>query len=196
MILDDYIEAKRRNGDEVDLPEETTKEPLADDDEEKKSILVKIHLGWIVFDSFMPVLLLMLDLSYGDFGNFSHTINMLSSFDCFLTVVIFHSVWCSVTSTMVDKSGKEPYDFLLCTCCKNFMAPIFHLIFMTVMALPLAYAIRTDSFTPWALLPAKIELFSYMIRTIVVTFAGLFYSSGCILKTDDSKKVAVVDDSN
>ena len=28
MILDDYIEAKRRNGEEVNLPTETAKEPL------------------------------------------------------------------------------------------------------------------------------------------------------------------------
>ena len=59
--------------------------------------MVKAHLGWIIFDVVMSILILLSDLLYGDHDpNIVKTIELLRKWDNFLTVSIFQGVFTSV----------------------------------------------------------------------------------------------------
>ena len=59
--------------------------------------LVKAHLGWIIFDVFMSIVILLSDLLYGDYNpNVVKTTELLRKWDNFLTVAIFQGVFNSV----------------------------------------------------------------------------------------------------
>ena len=193
LILDEFIKTKKSKGQEVDLEAiETNKlienRPPRRPDE--RTCLANTHLTWIIMDTFMCVVLLITDLMYGDFkANFRHTVKLLNSMDNFLTIVIFHAVWNSICLCLVWDRHKKPYDFLLCYCCHNWIASFFHLAFMLLGGIPLAYGCRQGLFCPWTSTPALIELYSYVIRTVVVTLAGLVCARTCILKEPVPKKV-------
>ena len=89
-------------------------------------LLVRVHLGWIIFDCVMSIVILLTDLLYGDYkANFIKTVSLLRNFNNFLTVVIFLGVWNGITLCFTWKSGNEPYDFLICACCKNVIGAFF-----------------------------------------------------------------------
>ena len=88
---------------------------------------------------------------YGDYkANFIKTVELLRNFNNFLTVVIFLGVWNGITLCFTWKSGNEPYDFLICSCCKNVIGAFFQLVYMALFAIPFLYGIKEDFFCPWS----------------------------------------------
>ena len=135
---------------------------------------MRAHLGWIIFDCVLSIIVLVSNLAYGTYDkNPIKTVELLQNFNNFLTVIIFHGVVNGVTLCFMWGSGKEPYDFLWCSCVQNSLGAVFHLAIMAVGGIFIIWGIHNDFFCPWTELPVHVEFYSYIARAIVVTIFGL-----------------------
>ena len=146
-------------------------------------LLVRIHLGWIIFDCVMSITILLTNLFYGTYhSNPVKTVELLQNFNNFLTVIIFHGVFVGCSLCFTWGSGKEHYDFLLASCCKSPVGAVFHLCFMAGGAVFLLYGVKEDFFCPWSQIPVHVELYSYLLRGLTVSIFGLvpFLAKLCV----------------
>ena len=182
IIMQQIIEYKARGSPEDDAKENKKQSLNFGQRRELAQLLVKAHLGWIIFDVFMSIVILLSDLLYGDHDpNIVKTTMLLRKWDNFLTVSIFQGVFTSVQLCLTWGSGKKPYDFLIAQCCKNIVGVFFHFVFMALMIMPLIMGLHKDFFCPWSQTPVRIALYSYCLRTIVVTLFAIFYAQRCIV---------------
>ena len=137
----------------------------------------------------MTLVVLMMSLLYGDYhSGIRHLPKMMGGLDNFLTVLVIHCSWNGLASCMSSGNGKKPYDFLITRCCRHPIFALLHGALMFFMGFPWYYGIKNHFFTPWSAGPAKLELYSYYLRAIVVTIFGLIFSNACLMPKDRQGK--------